>query len=126
KVEARVFNSVTAMPDVDAAIHGTEEILISIAPDEHGDPVLAHFSDSIGRAPLLKSIVYLSTIGVYGDHDGRWIDETTAATPINARSRERLFAEDGWRRFGDLTGRPVAILRPPGRYGPGPGPAPAP
>src|SRR5262249_7486235 len=35
---------------------------------------------------------------------------------------ERLFAEAGWRRFGDLTGRPVAILRLAGIYGPGQSP----
>ena len=34
--------------------------------------------DIIRAAPRLHSIVYLSTIGVYGDHRGAWIDEHAA------------------------------------------------
>src|SRR4030095_14009497 len=44
-------------------------------------------------ARQLQAIVYLSTVGVYGDHGGGWVDETTVAMPVSPRSRERLEAE---------------------------------
>ena len=40
---------------------------------------------------------YLSTTGVYGDHDGGWVDEATPLTPQSDRGRQRVLAEDQWR-----------------------------
>ena len=45
---------------------------------------------TVAAAPRLTWIGYLSTIGVYGDHGGGWVDETTPPEPVSARSRERL------------------------------------
>ena len=70
-------------------------------------------------AQHLRSIVYLSTVGVYGDHGGAWVDETTPPQPASARGRERLAAEQAWQEFGARRGIPVAILRLAGIYGPG-------
>ena len=44
-----------------------------------------------GAAPHLRSIVYLSTVGVYGDHAGAWVDEDDAAASGN-RARPRALA----------------------------------
>ncbi len=83
------------------------------------DPVLRHFSSTIAGAPQLRSIVYLSTIGVYGDHGGAWVDEATPAAPVSERSRARRAAEREWQALGQRAGKPVAILRLSGIYGPG-------
>jgi len=64
-------------------------------------------------------LVYLSTIGVYGDHDGGWIDESTPAQPAAERSRERLAAERAWQALAAARKSAVAILRLAGIYGPG-------
>jgi len=117
-LNALIFDGTSAPADVVAALAQTDALLVSIAPDEHGDPVLTHFADAIA-ASSINSIVYLSTIGVYGDHDGRWIDEATPAKPVNARSTERLAAEEAWQALGARAGKPVAILRLSGIYGPG-------
>jgi nucleoside-diphosphate-sugar epimerase len=61
----------------------------------------------------------LSTIGVYGDHGGAWVDETTPCTPISARSKARLAAEASWTKLGSLAAKPVVVFRLPGIYGPG-------
>ena len=96
-----------------------QAILVSIPPDEHGDPVLARFRDAIAAAPRLRWLGYLSTIGVYGDHAGAWIDERTTPCPVSSRSRWRLAAEDDWLLFGRQAGRPVHVFRLAGIYGPG-------
>ena len=83
--------------------------------------MLRHFRADLAAAKP-KSIVYLSTVGVYGDHDGAWVDETSECRPVSKRSKERVVAEQGWRAFSDETGVPVAIIRLAGIYGPGRGP----
>jgi nucleoside-diphosphate-sugar epimerase len=94
-------------------------VLISIPPDGGVDPALRDFADDIAAARNIRWIGYLSTIGVYGDHGGAWIDETTPAAPANDRTRARLAAEQGWQALAERTGKRVAILRLPGIYGPG-------
>src|SRR5262245_35466789 len=70
---------------VRAALPAATHLLISAAPGETGDPVLAAFADDTSSAPALQSIVYLSTTGVYGDHGGAWVDETTPTIPPHSR-----------------------------------------
>jgi len=118
KFDALIFDGASAPDDVVAALMQADALLVSIAPDEHGDPVLTHFTETVAASPI-NAIVYLSTIGVYGDHDGAWIDEQTPAKPVNARSTERLAAETAWQALGARAKKPVAILRLSGIYGPG-------
>ncbi len=103
------------------ALSEADHILVSIAPDEAGDPVLRHFAEDVAAAKP-KSIVYLSTVGVYGDHGGAWVDEESECRPVSKRSRERVAAEDAWRQFTAETGVPLAVIRLAGIYGPGRGP----
>jgi len=117
-VEALVFDGATASIEVTAAVGKADALLVSIAPDAHGDPALKFFADVIGGSNI-GAIVYLSTIGVYGDHQGRWVDEETPPKPINARSTERLATEAAWQALGRRSGKAVAILRLSGIYGPG-------
>ncbi|HMK70161.1 MAG TPA: NAD-dependent epimerase/dehydratase family protein, partial [Xanthobacteraceae bacterium] len=91
----------------------------SIPQTAAGDPVLAAFGEALAQARRLRSIVYLSTVGVYGDRGGGWVDEDTAAQPDSERARERLAAENAWQKFGQRSGVAIAILRLAGIYGPG-------
>jgi nucleoside-diphosphate-sugar epimerase len=102
-----------------AAIADATAILVSVAPDGGVDPVLARWSDAIAAAPHLGAIVYLSTVAVYGNHDGRWIDETTPLQPALTRARDRIEAERAWAAIGAARGVPVAVIRVAGIYGPG-------
>ena len=106
-------------PRVAAAVKEADALLISAGPDENGDPVLRRLAKEIAAAPKLKKIVYLSTIGVYGDHDGEWIDETAQPKPSNLRSRQRLAAEAEWFALARAAGKEVFVLRLSGIYGPG-------
>jgi NAD-dependent epimerase/dehydratase family protein len=118
KAEAFVFDGSNASPEVTAALIDAAALLVSVPPGER-DPVLARFGDTIAGAPQLQSIVYLSTVGVYGDHNGAWVDETTRTAPVSERSRARLDAEQAWAALGARADKPAAILRLAGIYGPG-------
>ncbi|WP_062209080.1 SDR family oxidoreductase [Aureimonas sp. AU12] len=115
-----VFDGERPGPGIDAALHRTTHLLVSIAPGERGDPVLRQYRDEIVHAmPQLRWIGYLSTVGVYGDHGGAWVDETTELRPVSQRSHERVAAEEAWTQAAGERGTPLAILRLSGIYGPG-------
>ncbi len=101
------------------ALQKATHLLISTPPHSSGDPVLEKIAEQIAAAPALEAIVYLSTVGVYGDHHGDWIDEGTLCKPSNDRSRWRLAAEQEWLALGRDMNVPVHVLRLAGIYGPG-------
>ena len=106
--------------DMEPALNGATHLLISAAPDGAGDPVLAALRDEIAaRAGQFEWVGYLSTTGVYGDHGGDWVDETTPLTPSTKRGIARVQAESAWATIPDL---PLHIFRLAGIYGPGRGP----
>lgn len=106
-------------PGSDVPLAGVTHILLSVAPDAEGDPVLRAFGDAIAALPTLEWIGYLSTTAVYGDHDGAWVDESTPVTPASTRGDWRASAERAWQAVPDL---PLHIFRLAGIYGPGRGP----
>jgi nucleoside-diphosphate-sugar epimerase len=118
-VEMLVFGGEPPSRAIVAATGEADAVLVSAAPDQQGDPVLAALHDTLVGAPGLRNVVLLSTIGVYGDHGGAWVDETTATAPTHERARERVTAEQAWRTLGRQRAIPVAILRLGGIYGPG-------
>ncbi|KAB1081708.1 SDR family oxidoreductase [Methylobacterium soli] len=105
-------------PRIAADLAEADALLISAPPGRDGDTVLARYEATI-RNSRIRWIGYLSTIGVYGDQGGAWIDETTEATPRSERSRSRLAVERAWLRLGAETGRAVQVFRLSGIYGPG-------
>ncbi len=117
-VRAFVFDGETADDGIAPALAEAEAILVSVQPSSGRDPVLAHFGDAIAKSRA-ERIVYLSTIGVYGDHGGEWIDETTQPQPTSTRGRERLAIEEAWLDLGRSSGKAAAVLRLAGIYGPG-------
>ncbi len=105
-------------PFLDKADH----LLISTAPDVAGDPVLALLRDEIAqRAGQFRWVGYLSTTGVYGDHEGGWVTEQSPREPSTERGRLRVMAEDQWLGLWRDSRLPVHIFRLAGIYGPGRG-----
>jgi nucleoside-diphosphate-sugar epimerase len=113
-IDALVFDGTSAVPS--DALAAASHILCTIAPGATGDPALHQCADLLGDAHWLG---YLSTTGVYGDHGGAWVDESTPAVPRQPRSIERLAAERAWQALGQKTGTAVDVFRLPGIYGPG-------
>lgn len=109
--------------DMSDAIGRATHILQSVGPDASGDPVLAACGDQIAaRADEIEWFGYLSTTGVYGDHGGGWVDETTPLAPTTERGRQRVLAETQWQALASGAGLPLHIFRLAGIYGPGRGP----
>jgi nucleoside-diphosphate-sugar epimerase len=102
-----------------SAFEGVTHILISIPPDELGDPVLDVHGAEIVGVPGLQWLGYLSTTGVYGTRAGGWVDETSELHPTSQRSERRAFTEAGWLEMWRSSGVPLHIFRLAGIYGPG-------
>jgi nucleoside-diphosphate-sugar epimerase len=116
---ARVFPGTNMAEDLAWATH----VLVTAGPEDGRDPVLAHARDSfIAAAKRLVWVGYLSTTGVYGDHQGGWVDETAPLAPTTARGRARVVTEGEWLDLHRQHGLPVRIFRLAGIYGPGRGP----
>lgn len=117
-----------ASEDISAALRDADAILISIAPDPEaaeadpkfgGDPVLRDYSAALQDLPNKPWLGYLSTVGVYGNHDGAWVDETTRCRPVSRRSKARMAAETAWQEMAAAAGLTLGIFRLSGIYGPG-------
>jgi nucleoside-diphosphate-sugar epimerase len=119
RVKVLAFDGKSASAEAKAAAADADAALVSIPQTETGEPVLAAFGEELAHARPLRAIVYLSTVGVYGDHAGAWVDETTAPRADSIRGQKRLAAENAWREFDANSAAAVAILRLAGIYGPG-------
>ncbi len=73
--------------------------------------------ESAAQSP--SRLVYISTTGVYGDCQGRWISEDEPVKPAADRARRRLDAEQQLGKWAQKSGTEVIILRVAGIYGPG-------
>lgn len=124
-VEGLVFDGEASPSPADdavrAALARATHLLVTTPPGSDGDPVLRRFRKEalqLGDGPL-RWMGYLSTTGVYGEHHGEWVDESTEPVPGLDRTRRRLKAENEWGTLSRITGVPLQIFRISGIYGPG-------
>lgn len=86
----------------------SDAVLSSVPPEGTGcDPVLDAYGDALGG----KTLLYLSSTGVYGDAKGAWVDESA---PVGTGRRTARAEADG-----EWLSRGARVLRLPGIYGPG-------
>ena len=118
-IEACQFDGTDADPGLEQALGAAEAIVVSIPPRDGAGATLDRFGAVIAGAPALRRVVYYSTIGVYGDHGGAWVDETSATRTRTVRGRARLEDEARWTAAARARGAEADILRLAGIYGPG-------
>ena len=68
---------------------------------------------------LPERFLYMSTTGVYGDCEGRWIDESEPLKPSTHRAQRRISAEQAVQHWCGAQGIEWQVLRVPAIYGPG-------
>jgi nucleoside-diphosphate-sugar epimerase len=118
-VEAYQLDGAEAETGLEQTLEKAEAVVVSIPPRDGAGAVLDRFGATIAAAPALRRLVYYSTIGVYGDHGGEWIDETSATRTRTARGLARLRDEARWTAAARAQGAEADILRLAGIYGPG-------
>jgi nucleoside-diphosphate-sugar epimerase len=105
-----------------AAADGVDVLVYAAAADGFTDDAyraayvdgLQRVLDALASAPL-ERVVFTSSTAVYGQSDGAWVDEESVTEPQGFSGRRLLEAE----RLLLGCGRPAAVLRLAGIYGPG-------
>lgn len=108
-------------PDIEHYLGQSTHVLVSIPPIAGaGDLILSRYADLITRhSPHIQWLGYLSSTGVYGDHQGKWVDEESICRPRSSSGVLRLEAEQAWLSFAKDHQLPLHIFRLAGIYGPG-------
>jgi nucleoside-diphosphate-sugar epimerase len=117
--DAFLFDGSAPGVGIPRALETATHVVVSAPPGPDGDPVLRHHAADLSRSRSLLQIAYLSTIGVYGDWGGAWVDETSPLKPRSERSLRRAAAEHAWLDHAAATGQRAIIFRLAGIYGPG-------
>ncbi|MEP3198548.1 MAG: SDR family oxidoreductase [Lentilitoribacter sp.] len=120
KISPFTFQGDEFSPELQTQLSSVTHLIQSISPDKNGDPIIPLVDQNLlNIMPNLKWVGYLSTVGVYGNHDGAWVDEETICKPVSKRSVARVEAENLWQELCERSDIPLAILRLSGIYGPG-------
>lgn len=114
-LNAVVFDGISPSPDLAIALSKATHLVMSAAPDQLGDPLLRHHE--MAEASQLQWVGYLSTVGVYGHHEGAWVDECTRVRPVSKRSIQRVAAERSWQQKKEEACIPCSVFRLAGIYG---------
>ncbi|MBO9707781.1 MAG: SDR family oxidoreductase [Caulobacter sp.] len=116
-IEAVDANDRAAMTQ---ALTGVNAVLITSPPTAEGCPGLEAVIPALAAAQAFPDwIGYLSTTGVYGDFEGRWVFESSPLKAQSVEGARRVGAERDWRQVGRGMGLTVTTFRLPGIYGPG-------
>jgi nucleoside-diphosphate-sugar epimerase len=128
---ARAMDVQPVMSDLDdaqslAGIDGANRTVFHFAPppgDGEADTRVRHLLDALTGNGLAKNglprkVVLISTTAVYGDCQGRWVNEDTPPNPQTARGKRRWDSEQFAQHWGQWHNVPVVVLRVGGIYGP--------
>jgi nucleoside-diphosphate-sugar epimerase len=119
-VEADVTDpeDLAAVPDVEAVVFAASSggRGAEAAREVYVDGLRTAIDHFCGRADSPDRIVYTSSTGVYGDHDGAWVDEGTPIEPTTDKTE--VLAEAERLAIERPTGCDGTVARYAGLYGP--------
>jgi nucleoside-diphosphate-sugar epimerase len=118
-VQAHIFDYEHPLADPGYILEDTTHLLISTPPNDEGDPAFIAHAQDLAKLKSLEWVGYLSTTGVYGDREGRWVDENSELRPSSKRGSRRVKAEEQWLSMLQSHNLPIHIFRLAGIYGPG-------
>ena len=96
-------------------LYNSDFVIISIPPINGEDIVIKHFSEVFKKLKT-KCITYLSATSVYGNHDGKWVNEESSTEPSSENGINRLKAEKNWISLCKNLNLPIQIFRLSGIY----------
>jgi len=113
-------DSLAAVPDADAVVfaassggRGAEAARSVYLEGQRG--AIEHFAS---RVDPPEQYLYTSSTGVYGDHDGEWVDEETALDPATEKTEVLAAAERVATEEATAAGLDGTVARLAGLYGP--------
>ena len=117
----RAAGAVPVLIDLDdprslARLGGLAPTVIHLAPPAGSGPQDTRTRALVAALHGVRTLVYVSTSGVYGDCAGALIDESRPVAPRTDRARRRVDAELVLRRWARRSGTRLVILRVPGIY----------
>ena len=92
-------------------------LLITAPPDDKGCSIFKKYSDHI-LASNIRSLIYISSTGVYGNHNGDWVDENSVLKANSHLDKIRVKSEKQWKTFCEKNNLNLNIVRISGIYGP--------
>ncbi|MFB6080885.1 MAG: SDR family oxidoreductase [Haloferacaceae archaeon] len=120
RADATDAASLDAVPDADwlvfAASSGGRDA--AAAREVYVDGLATTIRAFGDRSDPPDRLIYTSSTGVYGDHGGEWVDETTPIEPTTAKTRVLAEAERIARERAPEHGIDGAVVRFAGLYGP--------
>ena len=99
------------------ALTYSTHLLITAPPDDKGCSIFNKFSSQI-LASNIKSLIYISSTGVYGNHNGDWVDENSLLNAKSQFDKIRVKSEKQWKTFCKKNNLNLNIVRISGIYGP--------
>ena len=90
-------------------------VLISIPPYKKKDLVLKKFKKTLKNSKFSK-LIYLSATSVYGNHNGKWVNENSKLKSKTKLGVSRKLVENSWMKFRNETKLNINILRVSGIY----------
>jgi nucleoside-diphosphate-sugar epimerase len=99
-------------------ILNASHILVSIPPRNRKDLVIENFYNEISLNKKIKWLAYLSSTSVYGNHNGKWVDERSKLLSNNDTGINRIGAENEWLKLNRYHLVPTRIFRLSGIYSP--------
>ncbi len=129
-VRAQELASVGVVPVVYDVLSGGEPlpsvdtVLYAVGFDRHQgvsqrEVYVEGLRRTLQRLPRPRLFIYVSSTGVYGNHAGGWVDETTPPAPVDAGGEACWEAEQILEGWSCQEGWSTIVLRLAGIYGPG-------
>jgi nucleoside-diphosphate-sugar epimerase len=112
--------SVAALPDADALVFAASSggRGAEAAREVYVDGLQTALGEYATRDDPPRRLVYTSSTGVFGDHGGDWVDESTPISPTTAKTRVLASAEAVALASDRLYGIDGTVARFAGLYGP--------
>ncbi|OYR42018.1 NAD(P)-dependent oxidoreductase [Halorubrum sp. Ib24] len=113
--------SLDALPDADAVVFAASSggRGAEAAREVYVDGLRNVIEEYAARSSSPDRLVYTSSTGVYGDHDGGWVDEETPIDPTTEKTRVLAEAERIALEAAGDAGIGGTVARFAGLYGPG-------